>query len=288
MGLSATRRWPAASRRCRRARESGSARTPCYAASMEDRKPPETVWRPVRDAPPDAASWGSAHYRERAARWHDLRGRTPGSGRRPHAARHLAARAQPGVRHRDRADRGSLHTPARRHRATDRRRLRRCARRPRGRARPLGRDPPGATAGSARRHRAGLRGGERATTPQPPLAEELAPASHTAPGVRARGARRQAAWIYRCGAATTRSGPTIRGGATASSTSTARPNRRAARWTACWRCTARIATGSCRPTWKPHGCTTSSSASTRSRTATAGWRGCSWPTSSRATGSVRP
>lgn len=42
---------------------------------MAGRKPPETVWRPVRNAPPDAASWGSAHYRERAARWHDLRGK---------------------------------------------------------------------------------------------------------------------------------------------------------------------------------------------------------------------
>ena len=42
---------------------------------MEGRKPPETVWRPVEDLPAGAASWGSAHYRERAARWHDVRGR---------------------------------------------------------------------------------------------------------------------------------------------------------------------------------------------------------------------
>ena len=34
---------------------------------MESRKPPETVWRPVRDLPLHAQDWGSAHYRERAA-----------------------------------------------------------------------------------------------------------------------------------------------------------------------------------------------------------------------------
>ena len=42
---------------------------------MEGREPPETVWRPVEDLPADAARWGSAHYRERAAKWHDLRDR---------------------------------------------------------------------------------------------------------------------------------------------------------------------------------------------------------------------
>ena len=42
---------------------------------MAHRKPPETVWRPVRDLPLHAQDWGSAHYRERAARWHDVRGR---------------------------------------------------------------------------------------------------------------------------------------------------------------------------------------------------------------------
>ena len=42
---------------------------------MERPKPPETVWRPVRDLPPGAETWGSEHYRERAARWGDVRGR---------------------------------------------------------------------------------------------------------------------------------------------------------------------------------------------------------------------
>ena len=42
---------------------------------MADRKPREGVWSPIDDLPPGAESWGSAHYRERAARWHDLRAR---------------------------------------------------------------------------------------------------------------------------------------------------------------------------------------------------------------------
>ena len=42
---------------------------------MDGRKPPETVWRPIEDLPPGAETWGSAHYRERAARWHDVRGK---------------------------------------------------------------------------------------------------------------------------------------------------------------------------------------------------------------------
>ena len=42
---------------------------------MESRKPPGTVWRPVEDLPEGAATWGSAHYRKRAARWHEARGR---------------------------------------------------------------------------------------------------------------------------------------------------------------------------------------------------------------------
>ena len=42
---------------------------------MADRKPPETVWRPIEDLPPGAETWGSAHYRERVARWHEVRAR---------------------------------------------------------------------------------------------------------------------------------------------------------------------------------------------------------------------
>ena len=42
---------------------------------MGDRKPPETVWRPIADLPSGAENWGSAHYGERAARWHEVRAR---------------------------------------------------------------------------------------------------------------------------------------------------------------------------------------------------------------------
>ena len=47
---------------------------------MADRKPPEAVWRPIEDLPRGAESWGSAHYRERAARWHEVRARLQGPG----------------------------------------------------------------------------------------------------------------------------------------------------------------------------------------------------------------
>ena len=42
---------------------------------MAGRKPPEAIWRPIEDLPPEAERWGSAHYRECADRWRDLRDR---------------------------------------------------------------------------------------------------------------------------------------------------------------------------------------------------------------------
>ena len=42
---------------------------------MAVRKPPGTIWRPVEGLPAGADGWGSGHYRERAARWHAVRGR---------------------------------------------------------------------------------------------------------------------------------------------------------------------------------------------------------------------
>ena len=42
---------------------------------MGSRKPPEAVWKPIKDLPADAASWGSSHYSERVRRWHDARRR---------------------------------------------------------------------------------------------------------------------------------------------------------------------------------------------------------------------
>ena len=42
---------------------------------MACRKPPEAIWRPIEDLPPEAERWGSAHYRECADRWRALRDR---------------------------------------------------------------------------------------------------------------------------------------------------------------------------------------------------------------------
>ena len=42
---------------------------------MAGRTPPEAIWRPIEDLPPEAERWGSAHYRECANRWRDLRDR---------------------------------------------------------------------------------------------------------------------------------------------------------------------------------------------------------------------
>ena len=42
---------------------------------MAGRKPPEAIWRPIEDLPPEAERWSSAHYRECADRWRDLRDR---------------------------------------------------------------------------------------------------------------------------------------------------------------------------------------------------------------------
>ena len=47
---------------------------------MPDRKPSETVWKPIEDLPPGAENWGWAHYRERAAWWHEIRARLEAPG----------------------------------------------------------------------------------------------------------------------------------------------------------------------------------------------------------------
>ncbi len=36
---------------------------------MADGKPPEAIWQPIEDLPPDAERRGSARHRERAQRW---------------------------------------------------------------------------------------------------------------------------------------------------------------------------------------------------------------------------
>ena len=169
-------------------RRAASRGCPCYSASMAVRKPPETVWRPIEDLPPGAENWGSAHYRERAARWHEVRARLqdPGVDRtlldiwlrernrafaietgqieglytlRRGVTEQLIAEGFSGVRAVHAVEAGLSDDTLR-----------------------------GVAGGPARRHRVGLRGRQRPAPPDPPLAEELAPASHAAPGVRPRGA----------------------------------------------------------------------------------------------------
>ena len=42
---------------------------------MAGHKPPEAIWRPIENLPPEAERWGFTHYRECAGRWRYLRDR---------------------------------------------------------------------------------------------------------------------------------------------------------------------------------------------------------------------